>query len=396
MSPNTARLRTVREQIRTNLDESVLPFWMKHSPDREFGGYFNCLDRDGSVYDTKKHAWLQGREVWMFSRLHNARHPGEASSPYLDMARLGMGFLRKHLQRPDGRCYFSLARDGKPVFIQRKPFSECFYVMALAEYARATGDEEARRLAHDLFAKIVHWMRNPAELGRPVLEGATPQSDLAVPMILLNLLLEIREPGSTQYEDIAKECVARIRHHVRPELKLVLEHVAPDGSLIDSPEGRVVNPGHAIEAGWFLLNYARQLKSDELATMALNMIDWSFDYGWDKEYGGILYYLDCKGYSPIPLEWYMKLWWPHCEAMVAYALAYRHTREEKWWDKFEIVFDWTWSHFPDPDHGEWYGYLNRRGEVTHRFKGGPYKGCFHVPRALFLCDEILGETIAGT
>lgn len=395
MPPTTARLREVRDLISKNLHDSVLPFWMRHSPDREFGGYFNCLDRDGTIYDTKKHVWLQGRQVWMMSRLHNAYHAGQESSRYLDLARLGMDFMRKHVQRPDGRCYFSLTRDGKPVFIQRKPFSECFYVMALAEYARATGDQDCRRMAHDLFAKIVHWMHHPAELGRPVLEGTTPQIDLAVPMILLNLILEIRDPGSAQYEDIARECIARIHHHVRPELKLVLEHVRPDGSRIDSPEGRIVSPGHAIEAGWFLLSYARRTNDSECAQMALNMIEWSFDFGWDKEFGGLYAFMDCEGKSPVQLEWDMKLWWPHNEAMIAFLLAYQHTRDAKWWDNFETVLDWTWKRFPDPEFGEWYGYLNRRGEVTHRFKGGPYKGCFHVPRALFLCEGILDETIAA-
>ena len=54
-----------------DLKEKVIPFWIKNSPDFEFGGYFSCLDKDGSVYDDKKYMWLQAREAWMFARLYN-------------------------------------------------------------------------------------------------------------------------------------------------------------------------------------------------------------------------------------------------------------------------------------------------------------------------------------
>ncbi len=388
----TGKLQKYRELYHNELYQSVIPFWMHHSLDREHGGYFNCLDRDGKVYDEKKHVWLQGRQVWMLSRLHNHFHSQGEESEYLDAARLGMDFLRKHA-REGNRVYFCLTRVGGPVYMQRKIFSECFYAMALAEYARASGDESAREEAREMFGHIDRLVKDPAPLGRPIYPNLPETSELAIPMILLNLIDEINDPGENNYQELAEWCVERIHLHIRPELSLVLETVGADGNLIDTPEGRTVNPGHALETGWFLLNYAEQKQDEALVKTCLNVIDWSFDFGWDEKHNGLLYFLDRDGFSPVQLEWSLKLWWPHCEAVLAFLKAYNATRDVRYFKKFEHVTDYTFKHFPDPEQGEWYGYLTRQGEVNQRFKGGPYKGCFHVPRALFLCDNLIQSLI---
>ncbi|MCC5877606.1 MAG: AGE family epimerase/isomerase [Candidatus Sumerlaeia bacterium] len=397
MAADTTQLQSYQSQYHSELYEHVLPFWLKHSIDPLHGGFFNNLDRDGKVYDTKKHMWLQGRQVWMMSHIHNDLHGPGGESEYLKAAKAGATFLRNHARVADNprRVYFSLHRDGSPHFLQRKMFSECFYVMAMAEYARATGDEGAREEANELFEAVMDYAKDPSLLGRPVYPASTPTIDLAVPMILLNLVDELNGPGGSGHEDICEWCVGQIRKHVRPELKLVLECVGADGNPVDTPEGRLINPGHAIEAGWFLMNYGKRKGDASLIKMALEMIDWSFDFGWDKEHGGIYYFLDREGYSPIQLEWSMKLWWPHCEALVAFIMAYEETGDSQYLEKFRTVHDYSFEHFSDKKHGEWFGYLDRMGNVTHRFKGGPYKGCFHVPRALFLVEKTLGSILGA-
>ncbi|MEQ8819038.1 MAG: AGE family epimerase/isomerase [Sumerlaeia bacterium] len=393
-APAQSTLARERDRVSQCLRESVIPFWMNHSLDRELGGYFNCLDRDGSVYDTKKHIWLQGRQVWMLSKLHNADPSAKDAGAFRDAATLGADFLRNRA-RDGQRVFFSLTREGKPHFLQRKMFSECFYVMAMAEYARATGDASARAEADELFQSILRYAKDPSLLGRPVYDNGLPATgELAVPMILLNLIEELNGADGNDFEDIAQWCVERIKLHVRHDLKMVMETVPLDGSLLDTPEGRLLNPGHAIEAGWFLMSYARKRGLADLEKMALAMIDWSFETGWDKEEGGIYYFLDRGGYSPLQLEWSMKLWWPHCEAMIAFLMAYDTTGEAAYFEKYLQVADYSFAHFDDPQHGEWFGYLDRHGRVSQRFKGGPYKGCFHVPRALWMCEGLLGGLIA--
>lgn len=390
--PDAATVDGWRGRVAAELWHSVLPFWLRHSLDRECGGYFNQLDRDGRRYGDDKHVWLQGRQVWMLSKLFLDR--GEPQ--LLDAARLGAEFLAAHAVGPDGRAYFQLARDGAPVSIQRKIFSECFLVMAFAEFARASGDASYRQRALGLFDRVLALVADPTPLGRPVLAGQKPAQDLAVPMILLNLVAELRgSPESAtfrdraDYDEIERSCVRRVLLHFDRGRRLVRERVAPDGGVLDSPEGRLLNPGHVVEAAWFLAEYAQRIGDRSLAADAFAMMAGALDVGWDQEHGGLYYFLDAEGYSPLQLEWSMKLWWPHCEAMVGTLVAWRATGDAGWWQRFEQVASWTLDRFPDPEYGEWFGYLTREGEVSQRFKGGPYKGCFHVPRSLWLCERLL-------
>jgi N-acylglucosamine 2-epimerase len=378
--------RRLRQRYESELFERVLPFWERSSPDHRHGGYFNCLDRDGSVYDRTKHSWLQGRQAWMFATLYRTV---EERPEWLDLARSGVDFLREHALRPDGRVYFSLTEDGRPIYQQRKIFSECFYVMALAGLARATDDEALLREARDGLAWIWERAFDWTTIGRPELEGQAPSLMLAVPMILLNLIEEVAGDDWPLYRSEVDECVRRIRLHVHEDRKTVYETVSPEGERIDTPEGRLLNPGHAIEAGWFMQRWASRLEDDVLKDLAVRMTRWSFERGWDDNHGGILYFLDDGGHSPVQLEWFMKLWWPHCEALYAHLLNYSLTSEPADLHAFLKVDDYTFQHFRDPEYGEWYGYLDRSGHVTHRFKGGPYKGCFHVPRALLYCWQLL-------
>lgn len=370
------------------LFDRVIPFWEKHSVDRVNGGFFNCLDRDGSLYDTKKYMWLNGRQTWMFSKLYNSV---EQRPEWLEIARLGATFLRSKARRDDNRVYFSMTQEGKPLQLQRKIFSECFYIMALAEYSRASGDASAMQEAKNMLELVWEWSSDLSKVGRPSFEGETPAQSLAIPMILLNLIEEVAGDNKDEYRSEVDECIRRMLLHVHPADKTVYELVTPDGEFINSIEGRLLNPGHAIEAGWFLQHWAQHLKRDDLSKTAIDMVRWSYERGWDKEKGGIYYFLDSKGYSPTPLEWDMKLWWPHCEALYAHLLNYTITGDEYDKNAFLQVHEYVFSHFSDPENGEWFGYLNRNGEVTHRFKGGPYKGCFHVPRALWLVWNKLKE-----
>lgn len=392
MSRSHPNLTAFRKQFEHELFDRVIPFWERHSPDPKHGGYFNCLDRDGSVYDTRKHIWLQGRQAWMFSTLYRTV---EQKREWLDMAASGIRFLREHAIRADGRVWFALTADGRPVHIQRKIFSECFYIMALAGYGHATGEERYLREAEAHLGRVWEWSLDLSTVGRPMLEGQRPSQALAIPMILLNLIEEVTLGEGGKYAVEIDECIRRMLRHVHPDRQMVFETVAPDGGFIDDPDGRTLNPGHAIEAGWFLQHWAQRRGDRKLSGMAADMVRWSYRKGWDPEYGGIYYFLDSGGYSPSALEWSMKLWWPHCEAMYAHLLNYRLFGMESDWKAFSQVTDYAFAHFPDHEHGEWFGYLDRSGNVTHRFKGGPYKGCFHVPRALWLCWKTLSEMEEG-
>ncbi len=384
--PDKKEITSLKQIFEQELFNNIVPFWETHSQDQKHGGYFNCLHRDGRVYETTKHVWLQGRQAWMFSKLYNQN---QAKPEWLKIARIGIEFLQKYAVRPDKRLYFSLNREGKPTWIQRKIFSECFYIIALAEYSRAVDLTDLMKEAEEQFEVVWNWSKDLSRLGRPVLEGQIPSRSLAVPMILLNVIEELTGGASTGYEQEIEECIRQILLHVHENKETIFETVGMDGEFIDSIEGRLLNPGHAIEAGWFLHRWAAILNNKELQQTAVNMIRWSHNQGWDQEHGGLFYFLDYKGYSPTQLEWFMKLWWPHNEAMIGHLLNFSVTGDQRDWKLFKLVQEYSFNHFHDDEYGGWFGYLNREGVVTHTFKGGPYKGFFHVPRSLWICLKLL-------
>jgi len=375
-----------RRRYETELFERVLPFWERHSPDPEHDGFLNCLDRDGTPYDPTKYSWLQGRQAWVFSTLYRQV---EQRDDWRALAHGGIEFLREHALRPNGQVFFSLTREGQPIYQQRKIFSECFYVMGLAGVARAADRPALLDEAKTELEQVWDWAYDWSQVGRPVHEGQPEAQQLAVPMILLNLIEVVAGDDWHTYSAEIDECIERIERHVDRDEELVLENVRPDGSRLPGSEGRLLNPGHAIEAGWFLQHWAQRLDRPDLQTLATKIVRWSFETGWDQEHGGLFYFLDAEGRPPTQLEWFMKLWWPHTEALYAFLLNYALTGSDEDWAAFERVHDYTFEHFPDPGHNGWFGYLDREGRITHECKGAPYKGCFHVPRSLWLCWRLL-------
>ena len=372
----------VAERYRKALLDDVIPFWMKYSPDSESGGFFTCLDRQGRVFDTDKFVWLQGREVWMFSHLYNNV---EKKKEWLDMALAGAAFLEKHGSDADGNFYFSLTREGKPLVHPYNIFSDCFAVMAFGELYRATGASRYGEIALKTFRNILERSGNPKGRWSKIYPGTRPLKGFSLPMILSNLSGIIAHLLDTEtVERVREECIHEVMDvFYNKEYGLILENVTPEGTFSDSFEGRLLNPGHAIEAMWFMMDLS-EIKGDKnLASRATEITLETLRRGWDEQYGGIFYFLDVNGYPAQQLEWDQKLWWVHIETLISLAKGYRLTEDQRCLDWFEKVDKYTWSHFPDPDYGEWFGYLNRRGEVLLPLKGGKWKGCFHVPRGLF-------------
>ena len=387
------RIDELREHYRHCLFDDVLPFWLRHSLDHEEGGYLTCLDRDGSVYNTDKAMWLQARQVWLLAKLYNEV---EERQEWLDAGRLGYDFLRDHGFDADGRMFFSVTRDGRPLTKRRYLFTETFGIIACAEYYRATGDEEALRLATSTYRLVVELYHTPGSL-RPKINAQTRRTkSLAMPMILLATTQELRQATSDpSHVRVVNEALDQILgHFLHREERALHETVGLGGERLDSPEGRCVNPGHSIETAWFLLREGRHRNDEGLIRSALDILAWSLEWGWDEEYGGLFSFVDLEGKPPEQLEWDMKLWWPHTEALYACLLAHHLTGEQSYLDWYERIHAWAFQHFADPEHGEWFGYLHRDGSVSLYVKGSMWKGAFHVPRALWLCLDLLSEMTA--
>lgn len=364
------------------LTENILPFWLAHSKDSRHGGYFTCLDRFGKVYDTDKFMWLQGREVWCFSYMYE--HV-EQKQEWLEMALHGAHFMKRHGRDDAGNWYFSLTAEGKPLVQPYNIFSDCFATMAFAALDRVDPKDEWKDIAVKTFDRILQRRHNWKGVYNKAVPGTRPLKNFALPMILCNLALELEHIlGAAQVDAFVPEVIHEVMDvFYQPQHGLILENVNPDGSFNDSFEGRLLNPGHAIESTWFIMDLGKRLNQPALIEKAVKILLDTIEYGWDKEFGGIFYFMDLKGAPLQQLEWDQKLWWVHVETLVALAKAYALTGNEQCAAWFEKIHDYTWKHFKDQEYGEWFGYLNRQGQVLTASKGGKWKGCFHIPRALY-------------
>lgn len=395
------RLTEYRAWAKAELERCVA-FWLENGMDRRHGGILTCLDREGQVYSTDKSVWMQGRCAWMFSylcRVYGSR------PEWLEAARSCLDFLEAHcINRSAGnRMYFTVTWEGRPLRQRRYCFSEAFYAMACAEYGALTGDKVFLRRAQeaaDLIWGLIHGLiRDPTGLTAKTIPQTRTTRGLANPMIYLNLCSILRrcDPDNRAvYGERAQASAQEIlRYHVKPEMNCTLETVGLDGAFLgEVTEGRVVNPGHDMECSWFLMEEANYRKDPALAQTARMMYANALRAGWDEEYGGLLYFVDCLGKPPESYEHDMKLWWPHNELMIASLAAYRDTGEQTYLDDFDRTLRYCREHFSDPEYGEWYGYLRRDGKPTMPpSKGSTFKGPFHLPRMLCLVEQIAGELL---
>jgi len=390
---NTERLTELRDRYRDTLLEDVLPFWMRHIRDDAMGGYLHHINADGSVVSTDKCFWMIARTVWMYSKAYNDVEP---KPEWLEFARYGYAFMLKHGFDTDGRMFYTVTRDGQPLRKRRYLFTETFGVIALSEHGKATGDEAAIEHARALYRKVIALNDAPDASMPPKFFPTRPMKAHTMPMIIVAMTQVLRRNGDDPfYTSTIDRCIHEIMtqflHH---EKRALFESVGPNGELfLDIPEGRCINPGHALETAWFLLEEARHRNDADLIAATLPIIDYSMELGWDDEYGGILYFIDIDGKPPEQYEHDMKLWWAHCEALYANLLAYHLTGEERYWSNFEKIDAYAFAHFPDPTHGEWFGYLHRDGTLANTVKGSKWKAPFHLPRMLLNVWRLLEEMV---
>ena len=384
--------KQLAQQYKSELLDRVMPFWMEKSIDKEFGGYFTCLERDGEVFDTDKFIWLQGREVWMLSKLYNKV---EKRQEWLDAAIQGAEFLKKYGHDGNLNWYFALDREGNPLVEPYNIFSYTFAVIAFGQLSIATGNQEYADIAKKTFDIVLSKVDNPKGRWSKAAPGARSLKSFALPMILCNVALEIESLLDKDFLDKTIEtCVHEVMDvFYRPELGLIVEHLGTNNEMVDCMDGRLLNPGHAIEAMWFIMDLGKRLGDQALIEKAVKIALAEVEYGWDEKYGGIFYFMDRLGRPLQQLEWDQKLWWVHIETLITMIKGYELTGSEECLAWFERIHDYVWSHFMDPEHPEWFGYLNRQGEVLLTLKGGKWKGCFHVPRGLMQVYQSL-ERIA--
>lgn len=394
MNLDRTYLQQQLEFYRHQLLTDTIPFWFPRSVDDQHGGYLFMRDADGSLLDDDKAVWIQGRAAWLLSTLYNTVEKKQA---WLDAAASGIDFLIKHCFDTDDRMFFHVTRTGQPIRKRRYFFSETFAVIAMAAYAKATGDQAMAQRARELFGRCLAYADGSVPLPDKFTD-ARPSKGIGVSMIMLNTAQQLRENiGDPRCKECIDRCIQDIQtNFVKDDIRCVMEQVSLEGNIIDHIDGRTLNPGHAIEGAWFILAEARHRNNDpKLIDLGCRMLDYMWERGWDKEYGGILYFRDVY-HKPVQEYWQdMKFWWPHNEAIIATLLAYTMTGNEKYKAWHEKVHTYAYQHFHDKANGEWFGYLHRDGKIAQTAKGNLFKGPFHLPRQEWFCMQLMSDCLSG-
>ena len=383
-------IRECRDRYLGDLKENIMPFWLKYGLDRENGGVYTCLDRDGTLMDTTKSVWFQGRFGFICAYAYNNV---EKNPEWLAASKSCIDFSNAHCFDTDGHGFCTVTGDGKPVQKRRYVFSECFAIIAMAEYALASGDMTYAEKALELFRRTRKMLATPGFLPPKTTQTGYSHS---ITMMFFNVVLVLKKVIDDPELDAQLAESLRILKDklISEEYKTILESVDEEGHLVDTIAGRVINPGHCIETAWFLID-AAPLYPDPQAVreLGVKIFDWDYAWGWDEQYGGIINFRDCKGFPPQDYSQDMKFWWPQCETVIAALDAYLVTGEDKYLEIHKKAHDWAYEHLADKEYPEWYGYLHRDGTVAQPAKGNIFKGPFHVPRmmirAAMLCDDIL-------
>ena len=392
---NKQRNNELIDIYKNGLLEDTLPFWIKHSVDKDQGGFIISLDQDGSILDTDKPMWIQSRFIWLLSTLYNTV---EKKQQWLDLAKHGVNFVVKHGFDKDGRMFFKVTKDGKGLLKRRYLFTEYFAVLGFAAYAQASGDEKYKEKAVELFEMIQIYLNTPGLLPPKGIPGLRDMKNLGIPMITISVCQLLRnitdDDFCNKYIDDAIESIRT--YFLCEKYHCVLENVGLKGEFIDHFDGRLIPPGHGIETAWFILHEGLHRNKDrDLIELGCKMVDWCWQIGWDREYGGMNYFKDAKG-LPVTEYWHdMKFWWPQNETIIATLLAYYLTGEKKYMDWHQLAHDWAYRHFPDPEYGEWFGYLHRDGSLASAIKGNMWKGPFHLPRMQWYCWKLLNQIKTG-
>ena len=373
---------------RSDLVNNILPFWLRDAIDYENGGIYTCLDKEGNIYGTDKSVWFQGRALWVFSKAYNCI---EKNEEYLKAAKNIYKFFPKCTDT-DGRMFFTVTNDGRELQKRRYYFSETFAAIGCAELYKATGDKEVLESAEKYFTVAYECFKgirkNPPKIN-PLNQQTTALSPVMIMLATAQVMRSV-DGLYDKYNAIAKECLDEILHGGYLTERALLESVSVDDKFIDSPNGRIVNPGHSLEAAWFILAEGLVTNNDEAITAAKRIIDITLPLGIDKNHGGIIAFTDLDGKPPVQLEWDMKLWWPQCETMIALRLAYTVFKDEKYLKLYEEFKEYCEKYFVDNEHGEWYGYLHYDNTVSTTLKGNIFKGPFHIPR-LYIIMAMMDE-----
>jgi cellobiose epimerase len=417
---DTHRMRQVVSEMSIHLETQLIPFWLSHGIDHEYGGFITSLNPDGSpTGDMDKMLVSQCRLLWAMSS-YALRYPNRPE--FLERAKSGMAFLKAHFwdERHEG-WFWKVSRAGERIDYAKILYGQCFAILALCAYHRAAGDEDALRLAHRSFELIqiyasdslnggyFEYFRRDWSLCEAGLDGGDRKTIDCHNHLLeaLNALVqeEPREICVRKLEELVHLMISKM---INGEESCVGNHFDPSYRPIppvfirhtwnaEREIGRVARSpanstpfGHNMVFTW-LLNRSCQIlgkPGEPYNALSEKLVNYTLEHGFDHERGGL--YQDGT-HDGIVLA-YDKDFWQAAEALIGFLDAFEHIGSQAYLEAFYLTWDFIRRFMVNPDNGEWYQLVSKEGKpIITQFS--IWRSGFHSCRAIMECIDRLEQIL---
>jgi len=388
-------MEQLKSEVQANLTQNILPYWSTKVPDIINGGFYGRIDGNEQVFpEEDKGGILNARILWTFSSAYRTTK----DSAYLQMAIRAKDYILTHfIDYEFGGAYRSVTYKGEPSDTRKQTYTQSFFIYALSEFYRATGDTVALRNARKIFELFEKYALDKESNGyfevfscdwqrsRDKLIGEKTPADEKT----MNTSLHIMEAYANLYRVWPdKKMEDRLRNMVELFLDKIIDqktfHLINFMDREWNPTSTIDSYGHDIECSWLLYEAAHLIGDPVLIArvkeVSLKMADAAAE-GLQAD-GSLVYE---KDYSSGHINT-NRSWWAQAETVVGYLNAFELSGDEKYLDNSINCWNFIKNNLVDNKNGAWFGSVSESGVVGSENKAGFWTGPYHNGR---MCLELI-------
>ncbi len=387
---NLREIADFRKEAREELTQNILGYWTEHCVDEVNGGFVGRVTNDNSVMENApKGLVLNARILWTYA----AAYRMQQKKTHLRLADRAYEYLVTHFfDRLHGGAFWLLDAQGNPIDDSKEMYGQSFVIYALAEYHRATGNQQALSRAKQLFTLLDARCHDDANKGyfetftrnwQPA-PKARLASGAANETKTMNTHLHLLEAWTNLYRVWKND---HLYHRLRELIDIFAEHIIDPRShhfklFFDDQWNStkpVVSYGHDIEGSWLLCEAAEVLGDEtvieHIRPIALNMAEAVYERGFDTD-GGLFYEAEHRTITIAARHW-----WPQAETVVGFINAYQLSDRPAYLQAAVQCWQFIRREQVDHEHGEWFSLASDHGRRNSAWKVSEWKAPYHNGRA---------------
>lgn len=383
-------------ELKRELVDQVIPYWLQTSVDRERGGFVLADDGRGNRNGTEKQLVSQARMVWGFSHAH-IHGVDKTGKDCLAAAKQGYEFLLKHFRdEQDGGYFWTTDLQGAPKNRNKIVYGQSFVIYGLVEYYRASNDPQALQHAMKLFQELQSRSYDPRRKGwiehfeadwTPILKPDPGAIVEVGGFKSANTHLHLMEAFAELY-DVTRN--PQVKKAVEEALMLNKKYFYPkragescfhrqlDWKPVTLASSAGLSYGHNVEFAWLMIRAEQVLGRQPSWDHFYAHLDHALSYGYDHKRGGLY----SRGVGNEPASDTDKIWWVQSEMLAALSDALTHRSNPKYEKALVSLIDFISKHQSDPKTRIWMDTVTADGTPKVPSLAHSWKANYHDVRAL--------------